>query len=305
MGSVVHIVVVGGGRDDLRTHAQRRFEDLEARWSRFRTNSEISRLNRSAGAFVPVSGETAGLVGRAVEGWRRTGGLFDPTLLGAVIRAGYDRPLDQLRALSRASTTESGVDRGCAGIAVARGAVRLPAGVGFDPGGVGKGYAADIVCAELLQLGARGALVNAGGDVRVTGEGPEGGGWTVAVSHPHRERPLAMLGLADGAVATSTTLVRRWQQADGQVGHHLIDPETGRPSTEGAELASVVASEGWLAEVWAKVLLLDPRQGVESLDREGLSGLVVHPGGRVEITSGLGVFLCDGGRPRLAASRTG
>ena len=95
MGSDAHLVVVGG-TDDLADRAQARIDQLEDRWSRFRPDSEISRLNRRAGTPVVVSPDTVGLVERATEAWRFSGGAFDPTVLGPMIRAGYDRSFDQL-----------------------------------------------------------------------------------------------------------------------------------------------------------------------------------------------------------------
>src|SRR5207244_11191700 len=114
---------------------------------------------------------------------------------------------------------------GCTDIAVDGREVRLPAGTGFDPGGIGKGLAADMVVAEATASGAAGVCVNLGGDLRVTGLDPTDAAWTVAVEHPLAATPLAYLGLRDGAVATSTTLRRRWQ-VEGQPRHHPLDPLT-------------------------------------------------------------------------------
>src|SRR5204862_328066 len=77
--------------------------------------------------------------------------------------------------------------------------VRLPAGTGFDPGGIGKGLAADMVVAETMAAGAAGVCVNLGGDLRVTGLDPTDAAWTVAVEYPLAARPLAYVGLRDGA----------------------------------------------------------------------------------------------------------
>src|ERR1043166_8677873 len=94
MGSDAHVVVVGP--DHLADEASARIADLERRWSRFDEHSEISSLNRHAGAPVLVSTETLELVERALDAWRMTHGWFDPTVLGAVVRAGYDRSFDAI-----------------------------------------------------------------------------------------------------------------------------------------------------------------------------------------------------------------
>ena len=152
MGSDAHLVVVGGP-DQVLDAAERRIERLEQLWSRFIDTSEICELNRRAGDDVTVSAETALLVERAIEAWRLTGGGFDPTVLGAVLRAGYDVSFDDMPADKSASASSLLI--GCTDIRVEGCTVRLPPGTGFDPGGIGKGLAADLVIGDVLAAGAR------------------------------------------------------------------------------------------------------------------------------------------------------
>src|SRR5262249_11297892 len=162
----------------------------------FLPGGEVSQLNRRPGEPVAVSEDTVTLVEHAVVAWRLSGGAYDPTLLGAVIRAGYDRSFDQLS--DDVAEGWSVLGPGADGVRVGAGTVTLPPGTGFDPGGIGKGLAADLVCAELLAEGAAGACVNLGGDVRVAGVSPDGSAWTVAVEHPWESEPIVLLGLTDG-----------------------------------------------------------------------------------------------------------
>src|SRR5438876_7468540 len=252
MGSDAHVLIVGP--DHLAERAEQRIADLERRWSRFDERSEVSGLNRHAGAPVLVSAETLELVERALDAWRMTHGWFDPTVLGAVVRAGYDRSFDAIDDPSaRSATSALGAD--AAGIEIRADAVRLPVGTGFDPGGIGKGLAADIVVDELRAAGAAGVCVNLGGDVRVEGDSPSGETWTVAVEHPDRPGAVARVGIRRGAVATSTTLRRRWRSGE-ELRHHLIDPTTGRSSWTTLTFATVVAGHAWIAEVLAMALML-------------------------------------------------
>ena len=284
MGSDAHVLVVGDA--ELLDLAERRIADLESKWSRFVPTSEVSRLTALAGTTVAVSPDTALLVRRAIEAWHVSAGSFDPTILGAVVRAGYDRSFEQL---ADHGPVDSGLGTGTDEIVVDGASVRLPAGTGFDPGGIGKGLAADVVAAELLAAGADGACVNLGGDVRVTGEPPVGDAWTVEVEHPTTGR-LALLGLADGGVATSTTLKRRWT-VDGEARHHLIDPGTGLPSDTDLDLASVVARDAWIAEVLAKaVLLRGADRAFRLLDGTGAEALATT-GDRVLTSPGLVRYL--------------
>lgn len=309
MGSDAHVIVVGGADDDagdaverradesLLDHAQQRLDHLESLWSRFQPDSEVTRLTECAGEWVTVSEETSILVRRAVEAWRMSGASFDPTVLGDMLRAGYDRTFDALAA----APARSGLSRlmhGAGDIEVDGNRVRLPEGTGFDPGGIGKGLAADFVTGELLAAGAAGVCVNVGGDLRVRGTGPgEGGGWTVGIEHPWLDDPLALVGLLDGAMVTSTTLKRHWT-VDGEERHHLIDPGTGRPSTSDLTLVTVIATEGWRAEILAKaVLLRGSEHPFDLLGGTGAEAMCLDRDGRVQSTDGFAAFLGEAALP--------
>ncbi len=285
MGTNADVTIVGGP-SALLDAARGRLMDLERRWSRFIPTSEVSRLNRAEGLSLRVSAETRLLVRRALEGHEVTGGRFDPTLLGAVLRAGYAESFDQLGHRPRrfASTYVTGARR--IEVDESAGTVRIPVGVGFDPGGIGKGLAADLVAEELIKLGADGVCVNVGGDLRVLGAPPDGEAWRVAVDSPWSdEAPLAQLRLQDGAVATSSRLRRRWVRDDGVPQHHLVDPATGISSHSPVLAATAVAAEGWKAEVLSKAAFLDAGRGLELIDQLGAAALVVVPDGMLTTTT--------------------
>ena len=290
MGTDAHIIVVGGP-PDLPARAQARIEDLEQRWSRFIATSEVSALNDRAGEWVAVSPETQLLVERAIDGWRLSAGRVDPTVLGAVLRAGYDRSFEQLADDHEPFLSPLLI--GCTDIEVREGEVRLPRGTGFDPGGIGKGLAADLVAAELADGGADGVCINLGGDLRVRGSAPDGSPWTIAIEHPWSETPLALVGVREGAVATSTTLKRAWE-VHGEPRHHLIDALTGEPSTTDLNLATVVTGDGWVAEVLAKaVLLRGSDRPFDLVDGTGAVALAVGDDGAVMLSDGFTEFVGD------------
>jgi thiamine biosynthesis lipoprotein len=294
MGTDVHVISVGG-RSGLAVRARDRIDALERLWSRFLPDSEISELTRRAGSAVVVSDETAELITRAVEAWRFTAGTFDPTVLGAVLRAGYTESFERLDPTTAAGT--SGLLVGCTDIELHGNVVTLPPGTGFDPGGIGKGLAADLVAAEMVDAGAAAVCVNIGGDLRTTGQGPDGDGWTIAVEHPWSPGPIANVGISDGAVATSTTLRRRWT-VDGEERHHLIDPRTGEPAATDLNLVTVIAGSAWAAEVLAKaVLIRGSAHPFDIVDGTGAQALIVDDKGRVTATEGFRGFLGDGWLP--------
>jgi thiamine biosynthesis lipoprotein len=290
MGSDAHVIVVGDAHlvAPLIATARRRIEQLESRWSRFLPDSEVCELTRRAGEAVEVSADTLLLVQRSIDAWWMSGGAFDPTVLGAVLRAGYDRSFDNMPAETTDGT--SLLLTGCTDIEIDGTTVRLPAHTGFDPGGIGKGLAADLVVAELLVAGADDACVNLGGDLRVAGAGPHGDGWTCAIEHEWSSGPVVHVGVADGGVATSTTLRRAWF-VDGETRHHLIDPMTGQPSTTDLTSATVIAGEAWQAELLAKaVLLRGSLHPFDLIEGSGAVALVVDDLGRVRASEGFGAF---------------
>lgn len=283
MGTQAHVIVVGGS-PSLAAALRNRIEELDRRWSRFRPDSELTQLNDHAGAPFEVSADTRILIRRGIDGWRLSGGAFDPTILGALVRAGYDRTYEELDGGSLGGACP--LELGCEGIRLGRSTVLVPPNTGFDSGGIGKGLAADLVVEEAMGAGADGVCVNLGGDVRLAGAGPRGDGWLVAVQHPIRDDPLALLALGEGAVATSTTLKRRWRSG-GVDRHHLIDPRSGMPSESDISFVSVVADQGWRAEVLAKAVLLNGgSHPFDILGGTGAEALAVSTTGRVLVTDG-------------------
>lgn len=287
MGTSVHIVLTGADSiqlDSLVSH----LEMLESKWSRFIDSSEISRVNAAPDDMHVVSPETAELVDRAVQAWALSNGAFDPTVLPSLLDNGYSKSFDRLPAVALSNPTTSAP--GCADIYVdlANNLVRLGQGVGFDPGGIGKGLAADMLVRLAMRSGASGAMVNIGGDIVCDGLGPHADEWLIEVFEPSVcDTALGVISLRSGAVATSTTQKRRWNTDQGPR-HHVIDPSTGNP-TSGPVLATVVASEGWYAEVIAKQLLVG---GVDTaIDTTNAAALIIDDAGEKHVIGKLKEYL--------------
>ena len=269
------------------------FREIEAELSRFRPESGLSRLNAAAGGGPQaVSGTLRTVLGLALAAARDSGGIFDPTVLGPLRSAGYERSFENL-----ATGTESAAG-GCTGnnagaqlgwqqveLDTARGTVGLPAGVGIDLGGIAKGWAVDRA-AEMLGAWSA-ALVDAGGDIRASAA-PGGEPWPIAIEDPFdNTRDLGIIRLAEGAVATSSVGRRRWQR-DGQMMHHLIDPRTGEPSRSDLHTVTAIAPTTVDAELAAKIaLILGSREGQVYLEARGLSGLLVSHDGRQTVVGKL------------------
>jgi thiamine biosynthesis lipoprotein len=292
MGSSCRLVV--DGPEGLAEQGQDRIAGLERRWSRFIGDSEVSRLNRMTDTMAIVSADTFLLLTRGLSALEQTDGYFDPTMLLDLTALGYDRSIEQLAAprearrrlggRARRRATLPRVDLATISVFPEIRGVMVPRGVAFDPGGIGKGLAGDIVAAELLTAGATGVVVELGGDVRVAGSPIDADEWQVLVADPFdRSRVVAVVEIGDGAVATSSTLKRRWY--DGEVDrHHVLDPSTRAPSQSDLVAVTAVTAQGWWAEALAKaVLVAGLRAGAPLVSRCGASVLAVRVDGRIEM----------------------
>ncbi len=243
------------------------FARLEAMLSRFRPESELSRLNRERS--IEASEELRELTALALEAREETGGRFDPTLHDAVVAAGYDRTFSEL--------TDDGAETppaaGGGEVTVTGNRIELGPDASLDLGGIAKGYAADRCVSTLAEHGP--ALVNAGGDIAISGPRPLGRRWPVAVDVPSG---LLTVELDGGGLATSGRDRRHWRR-NGQDRHHLIDPRTLRPAEGGPLSVTVAAATATAAEVLAKALFL-----ADDAEREaklaGLAAVIVPNDGR-------------------------
>jgi FAD:protein FMN transferase len=289
MGGRANLVVVGtmpGLLDELAAELDR----LENLWSRFLRDSELSRLNEAGGTPIRVATETVELIEAMRAGCRETAGAYDPTMLPALVTSGYAVSVDD--RTRRTVLPPAAVDGGdLDAIEIQGREVCLPAGMTLDPGGIGKGYAADLLCARSRERGAAGAMVELGGDIVVWGESPEAGGWTIGVEHPDdRSQHVEIIRLGSGAVATSGTRRRHWS-VDGQERHHLLDPRTLLPARTGLHSATVIAGTGARAEVLTKVAFVPPPEGfLEWLPTRNAAGLVITRDDEIRTSSNWGDY---------------
>ena len=290
MGTSAHIVVLVDRADravDLIRVAQSTVDRLERRWSRFLPNSDISRVNASPGRPVQVHPSTIDVVTQAIDAHRQTSGVFDPTVGGSLCAGGYDRPFSELaplldgRDVSAPSPEEVIVHTTAT-------AITVPHGCSLDLGGIGKGAAADITAHVLLEAGADGAMVNLGGDLRASGEAPEGG-WRVVLDCPGSSEQRS-IWIAAGAVCTSSITKRQWASLEGRR-HHIVDPASGRPTTSDVATATVIGASATQCEVLATTATaIGVEQGRRLLETHHTSGLLVDSEGHLHDVGEIGAF---------------
>ncbi len=260
MNTTVVLAAVGDESADRPLEATRRFvDDCERRFSRFLPDSELSHLNKAAGEWQAVSADMIDLLVQSLAFHVETRGLFDPAILPALKRAGYDRSMDEIR---RQGTVPTGsVENTVAGdfgriqIDAESGCVLLPAGMEIDLGGIAKGWIVE-KATELLAQSCPTCAVNAGGDMLFKGQPAPDELWQVRVEDPwETSKDIARFQVGAGAIATSSVVKRSWLQA-GTPRHHLIDPRTGKPSSTDWVSVTAFAPQATTAEVYAKALLL-------------------------------------------------
>jgi FAD:protein FMN transferase len=273
------------------------FEQWEQVLSRFRPDSELNRLNRCTGRPVEVSATLWEVFHAARQAERFTAGLVTPTVLDALLLAGYDRSFEQLAPVQTAPiwTVPDLPDLSTAvGWDEATRTLVLPPRVHLDLGGIAKGWAAARAAARLRRYGP--ALVDAGGDIAVgrarAGDEP----WPIGINDPLRSGThFETLRLQKCGVATSGKDYHRWLR-DGVWVHHIIDPRTGLPAVTDVLSATVVAPTAMEAEAAAKAaLILGSRTGMDWLDADpGLAGVLVLDDGSRQYSARMDRYLWRG-----------
>ena len=295
MGSDVRLLATPSPGPAGERRARRLLDDARA-WiehyaralSRFHDDSELCALNADPRRVVPASPLLRAGVEAALWSAERTGGLVDPTLVGAIERAGYVAsragltPAPLADALAQAPPRRPARPHPAApwrAVRVGHQAIERPPGLRLDTGGSGKGLAADAVAHRLAGLPR--FVVDCGGDIRFGGTDADGAPQPIEVEHPLTGGIADVLELGPGAIATSGLNVRLWRTRDSRHAHHLLDPSTGEPAWTGIVGATAVAPTALEAETLAKAALLSgPARGRAWLREHG--GLLFDEHGGVQ-----------------------
>lgn len=298
MGSQIALWLEHADADEARDAcalAEDLFAAAEQRMSRFRPDSELSQLNARSGEWVMVSRLLWQVITQALALAKETGGLFDPTIGNALLATGYTASFDPTQR-----------DRNGSGEAIAEPligrwrqveldplhhAVRLPAGIRLDLGGIGKGYTAQMAVDTLALWGP--CLVDAGGDI-VAGDAPAGQpGWLVGVAQPSEQDADAALELwLNNATLATSGVDYRWWQQNGRRRHHLIDPRTGQSAETDLLTATVLAADGSEAEAWATASLVMGQQASLTLAADHHRPLILAaPSGVVHRSAAIEPFV--------------
>jgi thiamine biosynthesis lipoprotein len=290
LGCGVRIVVADGSAARARAAVEKVLDEVDRTYSRFRADSELARLNARPNETIGVSALLAQAIDTALRAAWLSDGLVDPTVGRHMRLIGYDDDFARIRGRTDRIVLRLEPVAGWRAVEfdLARQTVRVPRGVELDLGSTGKALAADLSAAAAMRAaGARGVLVSLGGDVSVAGTAPAEG-WNVLVANDSRT-PVDAEGEAvtirDGAIATSSTTVRRWTRGGVEL-HHIIDPRKGLPAAAHWRTVSAIAGTCVDANTAATAAIVHGAGAPEWLAQQGIparlvaeDGVVVRAGG--------------------------
>jgi FAD:protein FMN transferase len=264
------------------------FEELvriDALMSEWKADSPVSRINAEAGrAAVAVPDELVRLIERSIGYSEVTGGAFDITWRGMGKIWKFD---DTFRPPTAEAVSAARRNVNYREIQIDGNRVMLPrVGMSIGLGGIAKGYAVDRAMGVLAACGFRNALVNGGGDVRVSGT-RNGEPWRLGVQHPRRAHGelIGRVMPVDQALASSGDY-ERFRSVDGVRYHHIIDVRTGWPAKD-SMAATVLAPTAEQGVVLGKgVFILGAQEGIRLARQQGVDALLVDCAGALHMTDG-------------------
>ncbi|CAM3044418.1 FAD:protein FMN transferase [Paenibacillus sediminis] len=242
-------------------HVVRRwFENNERRFSRFLPSSELSQLNGTIG-WMQVSAAMAEVLELAQRFYVITGGIFNPAILQSLEQSGYDVSFEnlqgkKLRSQHNQERTYDAVSTGYILHSRTRFVSREPE-TRLDLGGIVKGWSVQRIADWLRHRVERGCI-NAGGDIAVwNSRGEPGKYWNISISDPaDSSRDIGHFALENGAIATSSTMKRRWTNVRGEELHHIIDPRTMMPANSEVIQCTAIGRQTTECEMIAKTFCI-------------------------------------------------
>ena len=268
--------------------ARQVIETVDRTCSRFLPDSDLSRVNASAGEWVDVDPFFTSAVAIALEAAAATDGLVNPCLGRQLVALGYDQTFAAVLARGAARTPEKGANTYDANAwrdvdVDPTGGVRVPSGCALDLGATAKAWASDLVAATIAdEVGGR-VLVSLGGDISIAGD--DGVPWPVAISERPDEAATTTVFLAGGGLATSSTRFRRWPGGDDHR-HHLLDPRTGQPVDELWRTVTATGPTCVAANVATTAAIVLRADAVEWLSDRGVAARLVDSHGVVTTVAG-------------------
>lgn len=274
---------------------ERELDAIDAAASRFRPDSELSRVNRAGGSWVRIGSLLRDAIALAIRAAQVSDGAVDPTLGRDLIELGYDRDWRELNAAAGELDDRARAPMGREPLEAWRllelddapPSVRCPRGVMLDLGATAKALAADRAAQAAAGAAGAGVLVALGGDIAVRGPAPADG-WRVHVTDDHRsgaDAPGQTVLIDSGGLATSSTSVRKWSLGNRRM-HHILDPRDGLPVRSGWRTASVAAASCAEANIASTAAIVLGDDAIRWLDQHQLPARLVDTHGAAQLVGG-------------------
>ncbi len=238
--------------DTLMSSLQTEIEDLEKLLSVTNSGSEIARINREKEGSV--SERTEDVVRTALQFCEACGGAFDISVYPVVREWGFTTGEYQVPDPEKLKELLENVDY--RQVQAENGSIRIGEKMEIDLGGIAKGYLGNLLMEKLHEGGVTSAIIDLGGNVVTSGKKPDGSLWKVAVRNPVGEEYVGYLELTDKAVVTSGGYERFFEDEDGNIWWHIIDPATGYPARNGLLSVTVVGEDAAYCDAMSTALFV-------------------------------------------------
>ena len=287
MNTYMTFTAYGEQAEDALADARARVEEVEALWSVTDEGSEIYRANHSGGELVNVSEETAELVSFALEMAEKTDGALEPTIYPVLRAWGFTTDTKQVPSQEEIDALLE--DVGHEKITLDGTLLTVPEGMELDLGAVGKGYAGDLAAEAVRARGIECAILSLGGNIQAVGSRPDGTDWRVGLRSPWEDGTLGVLRVSDQAVVTSGGYENYFEDEDGNVYWHILDPETGYPAKSGLLSVTIICPQGRMGDALSTALFVMGPQKAEEYWRENgdFEMILVTEEGEILITEGV------------------
>ena len=287
MNTYMTFTAYGEQAEDALADARARVEEVEALWSVTDEGSEIYQANHSGGEPVNVSEETAELVSFALEMAEKTDGALEPTIYPVLRAWGFTTDTKQVPSQEEINALLG--DVGHEKITLDGTLLTVPEGMELDLGAVGKGYAGDLAAEAVRARGIECAILSLGGNIQAVGSRPDGTDWRVGLRSPWEDGTLGVLRVSDQAVVTSGGYENYFEDEDGNVYWHILDPETGYPAKSGLLSVTIICPQGRMGDALSTALfVMGPQKAEEYWRKNGdFEMILVTEEGEILITEGV------------------
>lgn len=287
MNTYMTFTAYGENAQTALEEAEQLIHQVESLWSVTDENSEIYQANYSGGQTVTVSEETAELVSFALAMAQKTEGMLEPTIYPVLTAWGFTTDSKQISTQEEIEKLLQNVDY--RRIQLEGTNLTVPDGMQLDLGAVGKGYSGDLVAEKLKEFGVESAILSLGGNIQAVGSRPDGSDWRVGIHAPWEEGNLGVLEISDAAVVTSGGYENYFEDEEGNIYWHILDPSTGYPADSGLESVTIIGPEGKMCDALSTALFVMGAEKAEDYWREngGFDMILVTDEKEIILTEGI------------------